>query len=317
MAHTISDSTIDGFPVLTLASGGADIEAAFAPGLGMIGCSLRHRGEEILGQRKGLRAYAETGSSMGIPLLHPWANRLDGLSFRAPGGDEVVLDPDRSPLRLDGNGLPIHGVLAASPHWEVVERAAVEGAATLVALLDFGAHPDLLAAFPFPHVVTVTVTLEGPRLTIATALRATGVVPLPVAFGYHPYLRLPGVDRPDWSVDLPVRSRAVLDDRGIPTGAVEEPGFTSGPLGDHDLDHLFPALSEPARFTLAGGGRLVEVEFAEGYPVAQVYGGPADDFVCFEPMTAPTNALVTGDGLRLVEPGGSFHAEFSITVGDG
>jgi hypothetical protein len=31
-------------------------------------------------------------------------------------------------------------------------------------------------------------------------------------------------------------------------------------------------------------------------------------------MTAPVNALVSGDGLRSVPPGGSFRAEFSIRV---
>jgi hypothetical protein len=29
-------------------------------------------------------------------------------------------------------------------------------------------------------------------------------------------------------------------------------------------------------------------------------------------MTAPTNALVTGDGLRVVQPGGSYSAVFRL-----
>ena len=37
------------------------------------------------------------------------------------------------------------------------------------------------------------------------------------------------------------------------------------------------------------------VEFDAGYPFAQVYA-PADaGFVCLEPMTAPANALISGD----------------------
>ena len=31
-------------------------------------------------------------------------------------------------------------------------------------------------------------------------------------------------------------------------------------------------------------------------------------------MTAPTNALVSGDGLRTLQPGESFRAAFSIAV---
>ena len=41
--------------------------AVFAPDVGMVGCSLRHRGEELLGQRGGLAKYRESGSSFSIP----------------------------------------------------------------------------------------------------------------------------------------------------------------------------------------------------------------------------------------------------------
>jgi hypothetical protein len=34
-------------------------------------------------------------------------------------------------------------------------------------------------------------------------------------------------------------------------------------------------------------------------------------------MTAPTNALASGDGLRIVEPGGTYLARYAITVTDG
>jgi len=67
-------------------------------------------------------------------------------------------------------------------------------------------------------------------------------------------------------------------------------------------------------FALEGGGRRIELAFEEGYPVAQVYAPPDQDFICFEPMTAPTNALASGDGLRFAEPGKTFAARFSISV---
>jgi hypothetical protein len=65
--HFITDSTTGGFPTVTLSCPDAATEATFAPGVGMIGCSLRHRGAELLGQRGGLAKYAEHGSTMGIP----------------------------------------------------------------------------------------------------------------------------------------------------------------------------------------------------------------------------------------------------------
>jgi aldose 1-epimerase len=34
--------------------------------------------------------------------------------------------------------------------------------------------------------------------------------------------------------------------------------------------------------------------------------------VCFEPMTAPGNALVSGDGLRIARPGEQVSATFRV-----
>jgi aldose 1-epimerase len=47
-----------------------------------------------------------------------------------------------------------------------------------------------------------------------------------------------------------------------------------------------------------------------------VYAPRAGQFICFEPMTAPTNALRSGDGLRVLAPGERFTAGFSIAVVD-
>ena len=37
-------------------------------------------------------------------------------------------------------------------------------------------------------------------------------------------------------------------------------------------------------------------------------------YIAIEPMTALTNALVSGRGLRLVEPGDKFRASFRVKV---
>jgi galactose mutarotase-like enzyme len=315
-AHDIGESTVEGHAVRVLRSP-AGVEAKFAPGVGMIGCSLRHAGEELLAQRGGLTEYAESGSTMGIPLLHPWANRLHGLEYEVEGVS-VQLDPDRSPVRLDPNGLPIHGLVTASPYWEVTGAEADADAATLSARLPFADHPELLAGFPFPHELLVDVRLAGEVLSLRTTLRPTGDVAVPVAFGYHPYLRLPGLPREAWEVTLPVRAHAELDDRGIPTGATSDVSVPPGPLGDRVYDDLFPRLDDEPVFALAGAGRRLEVRFEAGYPVAQVYAPAGEEFICFEPMTAPTDALARGGpDLPLVQPGGEFTARFSIAVAAG
>lgn len=313
MTYAVGDRSADGYAAVTLSDHGADLHAAFVPSLGMIGCSLRHRGAELLGQRGGLARYAASGSTMGIPLLHPWANRLAGYAYRA-AGRAVTIDAATPRLHRDGNGLPMHGLLAAHPGWRVSERAADAGGARLVASLDFAADPALLAAFPFPHTLTIAVTVRDAALRLATTLRATGDVPVPVAFGFHPYLTLPGVARADWQLHLPVRRHAALDARGLPTGGSAPCHIADGPLGERAFDDLYPELDRPARFLLAGGGRQVTVDFDAGYPCAQVYAPAGEPLICFEPMTAPTNALVSGDRLRTVEGGDSFSATFSIEV---
>jgi galactose mutarotase-like enzyme len=312
-AYEVSGATRDGHPVRVLVARDAQLRAAFAPGVGMVGCSLEHRGEELLGQRGGLARYAEAGSSMGIPLLHPWANRLAGRRYEA-AGRAVELDPERSPLRLDANGLPIHGLLTASPHWELTGEEADEAGARLRARLDFAAHEELTAGFPFPHALEVECALAGRTLSIETTLRATGDVAVPVSFGWHPYLRLPGVPRAQWRATLPVRRRARLDERGIPTGEAEPLGPPAGPLGERDLDELYVELCHPTELVLEGGGRRLELRFEQGYPCAQAYAPTGEEFLCFEPMTAPTNALVSGAGLRFVAPGERYVARFSLSV---
>jgi aldose 1-epimerase len=314
-AYAVSEDEIDGLPVTVLDASAMRLRAAFAPGTGMIGASLRHRGEEVLGQRGGLAKYAQTGSSMGIPLLYPWANRLSRMEY-AVAGREVALDPARTPLRLDPNGLPIHGLASASPHWEVTETAAEEAGARLGARLDWAAHPDLMAGFPFAHEVRVEVTLAGATLAIETLLHANGDDSVPVCFGWHPYVTLPGVARGEYDVTLPVRRRAVLDERGLPTGQEVAVREAPGPLGERTYDDLYVELCHPPGFVARGGARRVEVRFESGYPYAQVYAPPGQDFVCFEPMTAPTDALASGARLRVLAPGERYFARFSITVTD-
>jgi aldose 1-epimerase len=314
-SHETFDESADGYRGVALVSRESEIRVGFAPGAGMVGYSLTHRDEELLGGASGLRAYVERGSTFGLPLLHPWANRLAEWNYEVHGR-RVELSAERPQVHMDENGLPIHGLTSASPHWDVVGRTPGNGHVAIAARLDFGAREELMAGFPFPHEVHVQAELRGDTLTIVTILLPTGSVPVPVSFGWHPYLRLPGVPRSDYRVELPARRHALLDERGIPTGEMEPFSWTPGALGERTFDDLFDELDRPARFALEGGGRRIELELGDGYPVAQVYAPPGGDFVCFEPMTAPTNALLSGDRLRSVEPSESFSATYTIAVRD-
>jgi galactose mutarotase-like enzyme len=65
-------------------------------------------------------------------------------------------------------------------------------------------------------------------------------------------------------------------------------------------------------FALSGGGRRIEVAFEQGYGFAQVYAPDVEDVICFEPMTAPADALRHSPAT--VAPGESFAARFSVSV---
>ena len=278
----------------TISLRAGDLEAEFAPDRGMVATSLRHAGDELLDIAAG------RDGIVGIPLLHPWANRLsaheytvDGHTVRLPSGL----------LHCEEHGLPIHGVLAGSPLWEVVEA----GPTGLRARLDF--RGELLEAFPFPHTLELAVALSPRRLAVATTVRASA--PVPIAFGFHPYLTLPGVPREEWVVGLPRRRHLELDARSIPTGRGEPRLARRFELGDQGFDDGYDGIAPGSRFTVAGGGREVAVVFDSGYPVAQLYSPAGAPFICFEPMTAPTDALRSGAMLRRAT---AFTARFSIQI---
>jgi galactose mutarotase-like enzyme len=295
--------------IVTLRDPSSDLEAQFVPDAGMIGVSLTDAGVQLLGQRRGLKAYVADGKTMGIPVLYPWANRLGASTYTAEGAT-VTLTAGRNGVRTDPNGLPIHGVLAAYPNWRVTHESPNE----LTAELDFGADQELLASFPFPHRLSLTVALFGRALRVRASVAPTGDRPVPLCFGFHPYLQLPDVPRDQWIIETPPLRHLKLDGQGLPTGEMTvQPAMTEA-LGDNGFDDGYDQVADGAVFAVSGGGRRIEVHFEQGYPAAQIFAPPSEDVVCFEPMAAPTDALRRG-GYRSAQPGDWGVAQFSIRVG--
>lgn len=300
---------------VTLRDEHAPLEATFLPGAGQLCSSLSHRGEELLTQNAGVEAYVERGKTMGIPLLYPWANRLAGFDYTV-AGRTVAVPHDPARVALDGNGLPIHGVIGGRLQWELL-REPTPGAQSLAAVLRWSeAQPDLFEVFPFSHDLRYEARLAGGRLEIEVTVNACGEDPVPVAFGFHPYLSPPGAPRERWQVELPAMRHLALDERQIRTGPEQTLAGQTFELAQRGFDDGYDSLAQPARFALTASGRRLELEFLEGYPCAQVYAPPARQLLCFEPMTAPANALRSGAGLRLLEPGESYRATFAVSVRD-
>ena len=294
--------------VVTLRDPSSPVVAQYVPAAGMIGVSLTDSDVQLLGQRRGLDAYLEAGKTMGIPILYPWANRLSDRSYSV-GDDAVTLQPDGAGVRFDPNGLPIHGLLAAYGGWQVMTESANE----LTAELSFAADPALLASFPFPHMLVVRVTLADRTLTVRTTVSAVGDKAVPLCYGFHPYLQLPGVPRGEWIIETPPLRHLALDEQGLPTGETSEQAAIREPLRDKGFDNGYDQVAEGSVFAVSGGQRRIEVHFERGYPAAQIFAPPAEDILCFEPMAAPTDALRRG-GYRSAQPGEPAVAVFSIRV---
>ena len=109
------------------------------------------------------------------------------------------------------------------------------------------ASDELLRLFPFPHELTVDVTVESAALTIITTLAPIGEWSVPVSFGYHPYLRIPEEERIGWRVTLGARERLLLDDAMIPTGEREPVAHRRFTLGEQVLDDGFAPWTCPQR----------------------------------------------------------------------
>jgi galactose mutarotase-like enzyme len=273
----------------------------------MVCTSLSDGGVELLGQRRGLQAYLRTGKTMGIPILYPWANRLSANGYGVDGS-AVTLTPGVGGVRSDEHGLVIHGVLAAYPGW-LVKHAENR----LTADLDYSGQPRLLTSFPFPHVVTLDISLAKRTLSIETTVTPTTAASVPLCFGFHPYLTIPGVPRSQWQLETPALRHLPVDNWGIPTGVTENWPAMSGELGDKTFDDGFDEVPQGSMFALSGGDRRIEVVFDHGYPAVQIFAPRNDDVVGIEPMTAPTNALRKG-GYSTAVPGRPASAKFTIRI---
>jgi aldose 1-epimerase len=290
----------------TLVAG--DLQAVFLPDHGMLVASLRYQGVEMLRRVEDLEAAAVRGSSAGIPLLYPWANRLAEPRYRVLG-KEIVLDQSSPLLHLDEQGLPMHGVPWSLLSW-VVTEARDE---FLAARLEWTGS-DLLAVFPFRHRVELAATLCPESLTLETTVVASSESPVPVSFGFHPHLGFSAPSRAHWHLQLPAMRKLVLDGRGIPTGDEEPFAGFNAELGESSFDDGFALTEEQTTFSVIGATCKVSVELLAGYRHAQVFAPKDKEYIALEPMTAPTSALTSGRGLRCVSPGERFQAVFRIRI---
>jgi aldose 1-epimerase len=321
--YTAERTAIDSIEVIRLADASRRIEVLIVPSIGNNVYSIKIGGKEILWSPYRTLAELKAKPAMaGNPLLAPWANRIDQDAYFA-NGKKYLLNPELKNFRYDANRKPIHGLLVYAGQWRVASLKAGSGGAELTSRLEFWREPDWMAQFPFAHNLEVTHRLKDGALEIETALENLSSQPMPLSLGYHTYYQVPDAPRDDWKVTLlPARDHVVLNDLLIPTGE-RKPVSLPSPvaLGAVKLDDVFTNLVRDkagrAEFRVQGKKQAISVIFGPKYLVSVIYAPPGRDFICFEPMTAITNAFNLARAgnygeLQSVAPGQTWRESFWI-----
>jgi aldose 1-epimerase len=184
----------------------------------------------------------------GIPLLAPFANRLDEQAFYA-NGKKYNFDMELGNVR---GAIPIHGYLSGAKDWKLVEAKADGKSAWVTSKLDFYRNPQWMKQFPFAHTLEMTYRLADGVLEVKTRIENLSVEPMPVAIGFHPYFQLTDSTREDWVLSIGAKTHWLLAENKIPTGETEPAdkffaNRKAAALKDLDLDHVFGDLERDAQ----------------------------------------------------------------------
>lgn len=291
------------------------------PTAGCVAVSWVVSGRECLTLPDALPAFLASTRTGGIPLLYPYANRLSTDRFEAAGRSvDLTRVPD---LKRDGNGLPIHGLLLRWSRWELEQPSPSE----LRARIRWGEHPELIAAFPFPHSLLVSWRLGAQDmnavLDVEVQVHADGGCDVPIAFGWHPYFAASAFEAAAISadgdanrmpcIDLPTARRWALDPAGVPSGgsaADFSPPHSERVGAGQDALLELSQQSAGAVAAVRCAGSTTELHLRSGWRFLQVYSPHGVAFAAIEPMTAATNALVTG--APIARAGSIFSAAFTL-----
>jgi aldose 1-epimerase len=291
------------------------------------------KGEQLIRQTfTDLAAFQARPGLNGIPLLAPFANRLDEQAFWA-NGTRYAFDMSLGNVR--GN-IPIHGFLSGVNDWALTESKADGKAAWASCTLDFYRHPAWMKQFPFAHTMTRTFRVAADGLEVRFRIDNLSVDPMPVSIGFHPYFQLTDSPRDEWTLSVPARAHYLLAPNKIPTGETEAidrifPDPKNVAVKDVELDDVFGDLVRDANGRASvlyrGKKQQIEVQVGPNYKCIVLYspkprtdGNPeraGRGYVAIEPMAGITDSMNLAQKglykeLQSIRPGGSWQESFWI-----
>jgi aldose 1-epimerase len=291
------------------------------------------RGQQLIRQTfADVAAFEARPGLNGIPLLAPFANRLDEQAFWA-NGKRYAFDMTLGNVRGE---IPIHGFLSNTKDWKVVDATSDPNAAWATCTLDFYRHPLWMKQFPFAHTMTITYRLASDGLEVRFRIDNQSVEPMPVSIGFHPYFQLTDSPRDDWTLSVGARAHYLLAPNKIPTGETEPierlfPDPKNVAVKDVELDDVFGDLIRDANgrasVVLRGTSQRLDLQLGPNYRCVVLYAPrprPGTDaertgrgYVAIEPMAGITDSMNLAQKglykeLQSIPPGGSWQESFWI-----
>jgi aldose 1-epimerase len=309
---------------ITIEDSGSGTRAEILPGVGFNLFSFRPVVEgvavEVIWAEEGFGP-ASTLSLHGVPLLFPFAGRLQGDTFTFEGNEYRVTGSEVY------GGNVAHGFVLSRP-WRVVHAAADEAAGEFHASVD---DPSLLEQWPADFRIQVTYRVQGASLISDIVIENPDTRPLPFGFGTHPYFRLPIGDgsRPDATITVPA-SEVWTHVDGLPTGE-RAPVTGSEDLregvrfADLAFDGVLTGLAVEdgglvhTRIADPVSGLTVDQSFDPVFRNAIIYTPVHGEAVAVEPWTTVPNAFALGDagietGLNVLAHGEKWATRITISL---
>lgn len=242
---------------------------------------IRVKGQDLVRTSPTLEEFKARPGYNGMPLLAPFANRLDQTAFYA-NGKKYNFDLEQGSIR---GPIPSTGFVNGTNTWQLVEFKADANGAWVTSRLDFYKNPQFMQQWPFAHTMTMTYRVSAGALEVRTRVDNMSAEPMPVVFGYHPIFELPDGNRNDWTVSVDARTHWIEIPQRLPTGETQpiEKFFnadrTAIQLKNYALiDDVFTGLIRDANgratMKLMGGGKELHVSLGPKFGTVLLWSTP-------------------------------------------